>query len=312
MIEALKLRAWYAHRQGLDGSLQGKSSAEVLKRAGWARSVGGVSPYLTLFSRAGITREQADSDAAQLRIYELPSARGCTYVLPAEDFALGLAAGRGFDGEMKTAVKLGVTEKEIDKLCDAVLAGLEKAPLDPDGLREATGKAVRNLGSEGKKKGLTTTLPVALGKLQESGDIRRVPSNGRFDQQRYQYALWRPNPLRGFKLSQEHVHIELARRYFAWIQPASAADFQAFSGLGVKATKAALEPLQLESIEIAPEDQRFFLPGDRARFLKLSRRRRNPAIRCSGVLIRCFSLETISKAHWNPGIWNEKSWSTAA
>ena len=147
MIEALKLRAWYAHRQGLDGSLQGKLSAEVLKRAGWARSVGGVSPYLTLFSRAGITREQADSDAAQLRIYELPSARGCTYVLPAEDFALGLAAGRGFDGEMKTAVKLGVTEKEIDKLCDAVLAGLEKAPLDPDGLREATGKAVRNLGS---------------------------------------------------------------------------------------------------------------------------------------------------------------------
>ena len=165
---------------------------------------------------------------------------------------------------------------------------------------------------QGKKKGLTTTLPVALGKLQESGDIRRVPSNGRFDQQRYQYALWRRNPLRGFKLTQEHVHIELARRYFAWIQPASASDFQAFSGLGVKATKAALEPLQLESIEIAPEDQRFFLPGDRARFLKLSRRRRNPAMRCSGVLIRCFSLETISKAPWNPGIWNEKSWSTAA
>ena len=92
----------------------------------------------------------------------------------AEDFALGLAAGRGFDGEIKTAVKLGVTEKEIDKLCDAVVTALEKGPLDPDGLREATGKAVRNLGPEGKKKGLTTTLPVALGKLQESGDIRRV------------------------------------------------------------------------------------------------------------------------------------------
>ena len=59
MIDAQKLRAWYAHRQGLDGSLDDKSSAEeVLDRAGWARSVGGVSPYLTLFSRAGITREQ--------------------------------------------------------------------------------------------------------------------------------------------------------------------------------------------------------------------------------------------------------------
>src|SRR3984885_2707171 len=266
MVDTAKLRAWYAHRQGLDGSLAGRSSAEILERSGWARSVGGVSPYLTLFSRAGISREQADADAAKLKIYELPSARGCTYVLPSEDFALGLAAGRGFDGEIKTAAKLGVTEKEIDKLCDAVVTALEKGPLDPDGLREATGKAVRNLGPKGKKKGLTTTLPVALGRLQESGDIRRVPTNGRFDQQRYQYALWRPNPLRGFKLSPEQVHIELARNYFSWIGPASMADFQTFSGLGVKVTKAALEALKLEPIEIAPGDQRFFLPGDRPRF----------------------------------------------
>jgi Winged helix DNA-binding domain len=266
MVDAAKLRAWYAHRQGLDGSLEGRSSAEVLQRAGWARSVGSVSPYLTLFSRAGISREQADADAAKLKIYELPSARGCTYVLPSEDFALGLAAGRGFDGEMKTASKLGVTEKEIDKLCDAIVSALEKGPLDPEGLREATGKAVRNLGPEGKKKGLTTTLPVALGKLQESGDIRRVPINGRFDQQRYQYALWRPNPLRGFQLSPEQVHTELARIYFRWIGPASLVDFQTFSGLGVKVTKAALESLNLEPIEIAPGDQRFLLPKDRAEF----------------------------------------------
>jgi hypothetical protein len=179
---------------------------------------------------------------------------------------LGLAAWRGFDGEMKTAAKLGVSEKEIDKLCAAVVTALEKGPLDPDGLREATGKAVRNLGPEGTKKGLTTTLPVALGKLQESGEIRRVPINGRFDQQRYQYAIWRPNPLRGFKLSPEQTHTELARRYFAWIGPASAADFQMFSGLGVKAAKAALEPLKLEPIEISSGDQRLFLPGTRTEF----------------------------------------------
>jgi hypothetical protein len=266
MIEPSKLRAWYAHRQGLDGSLEGKPAVEVLQRAGWARSVGGVSPYLTLFARAGISREQADAGAQKLQIYELPSARGCTYVLPASDFALGLAAGQAFAGEIKTAAKLGVTKKEIDKLCDAVVAALEKGMLDPEGLREAAGKAVRNLGPEGKKKGLTTTLPVALEQLQASGDIRRVSINGRFDQQRYQYALWRPNPVRGFKLSPEEVQAELARKYFAWIGPASAADFQSFAGLGVKATKAALDPLKLEPIAMAPGDQRFFLPGDRAKF----------------------------------------------
>jgi hypothetical protein len=276
MIDPSKLRAWYAHRQGLDGSLEGKSagqvlSAEVLQRAGWARSVGGVSPYLTLFARAGINREQADAAAAKLQIYELPSARGCTYVLPASDFALGLAAGQGFDSDMKAAIKLGVTAKEIAKLCDRVVAALGKGPLDPEALREATGKAVRNLGEAGKKKGVTTTLPLALGELQASGDVRRVPVNGRFDQQRYQYALWRPNPLHGFKLSPAEVQTELARKYFAWFGPASAAEFQRFSGLGVKAAKAALEPLKLEGIkvapgEITPGDQLFLLPGDRSSF----------------------------------------------
>ena len=261
-MEQSKIRAWWAHRQGLDGCLEGKSAAEVLQRAGWARSVGGSGPYLTLFSRAGLDRETIDADAAKLQIHELPSARGCTYVLPASDFALGLTVGHGFGGEMKTAEKLGVTRKEIDRLCDSVLTALEKGPLDPDGLREATGKAVRNLGSEGQKKGLTTTLPVAIGMLQSSGDIRRIPTNGRLDQQRYKYSLWRPNPLRDFKLSKEDAYTELARRFFGWIGPATLAEFQWFSGLGVKASKAAVEPLKLEPL--APGDDRMLLPGDRA------------------------------------------------
>jgi hypothetical protein len=262
-MDQSKIRAWYAHRQGLDGSLAGKSAAEILERIGWARSVGGCAPYLTFFSRGGLSREQVDASVANLEIHELPSARGCTYVLPAADFALGLTLGQGFHGDMKTAEKLGVTAKEIDKLCDAVIAALEKGPLDPDGLREATGKAVRNLGPEGQKKGLTTTLPVALERLQNSGDIRRISTNGRLDQQRYKYTLWRPNPLRAFKLSAEEAYVQLARRYFAWIGPATLAEFQWFSALGVKAAKAAVEPLKLEAL---PKDgDRMMLPGDLAK-----------------------------------------------
>ncbi len=234
-----------------------------MERAGWARSVGGVGPYLTLFSRAGLSREKVDLELENTEIHELPSARSCTYVLPASDFALGLKLAQSFPGEMKTAEKLGVTPKEIDKLCDRVIHALEKEPLDPDGLREVTGKAVRNLGAEGKKKGLATTLPVALGKLQASGDIRRIPVNGRLDQQRYKYTLWRANPLRNFKLSVEETYTELARRYFTWIGPARIAEFQWFSALGVKAAKAAVEPLKLEPI--AAGDDLFMLPGDRAK-----------------------------------------------
>jgi hypothetical protein len=261
-MDESKLRAWWSHRQGLDGSLEGKSAAEVLERAGWARSVGGANPYLTLFARAGVSREAADSAVARLEIYELPSARGCTYVLPASDFALALKVGQAFGGsEMKVAAKLGVTEKEIDKLCDAIQKALAGKELDPEGLRDAVGKAARSLGPEGQKKGISSTMPVALGRLQAEGSIRRVPTNGRLDQQRYKYTAWKPNPLDKFKLSAEEAYTELARRYFSWIGPATVAEFQWFSGLGVKAAKAAVEPLQL--VPVAEGDARMIFAKDR-------------------------------------------------
>jgi len=57
------------------------------------------------------------------------------------------------------------------------------------------------------------------------------------------------------------VNMELARRYFTWIGPATLAEFQWFSALGVKAGKAAMEPLNLEPL--AKGDERLLLPGDR-------------------------------------------------
>ena len=244
------LRAWWAHRQGLDGLLMGKSAATVLTHTGWARSVAGIGPYLTLFSRAGLTRESVDASVAAAEIHELPTARGCTYVLPATDFALGLKIGQPFrEPEMNTARNLGVTDKEIEKLSDAVVAALRNGPLDPGQIRDAVGPAARNLGEEGKKKGMITTLPVALGRLQAEGEIRRVPVNGRLDQQRYRYMRWSPNPLTNFKLSYAQCTTELARRYFTWIGPATIAEFQWFSGLSQRTCKTAIEPLNLVPIE---------------------------------------------------------------
>src|SRR5260370_14707683 len=114
---------------------------------------------------------------------------------------------------MGAGSKLGVKEKEIGKLCEAVRKALEKGSLDPEEIRQAVGPAARSLGEEGKKKGLSTTLPLALGKLQSSGEIRRVPVEGRLDRQRFRYVLWRPNPLGLGKLSPDEVYAELARRY---------------------------------------------------------------------------------------------------
>ncbi len=254
------LRAWWSHRQGLDGSMQGQSAASVLNKAGWARSVAGINPYLTLYSRAGIGRQAVDDAVAASEISELPSARGCTYVVPASDFALALKLSQpSGDAEMNTARKLGVTEAEVAKLEAAVVKALSKAVLEPDAIREAVGPAARNLGDEGKKKGMITTLPLALGRLQSKGEIRRVPVTGRLDQQRYKYTAWNPNPLAKFKLTYEEACVELAKRYFEWIAPATMAEFQWFSGLGVKTAKAAVEPLKLVPLESGSD--RLISPG---------------------------------------------------
>ena len=244
-----RVRAWWAHRQGLDGGLAGAPAAEALARTGWARSVGGAAPYLGLFARVGLEREAVDAAVARLDVHELPSARGCTYVLPRTDYALGLTLGAGApEGELAAAEKhLGVRRAEIDRLCGAVADALDAAggPLDPAAIKDATGGAVRSLGEGGRKRGLTTTLPLALGLLQARGEIRRVPLNGRLDQQRYAYARWSPSPLAGFGLDREQVQVELARRYFDWAAPASLRHFRWFSGLTAAAAKAAVEPLGL-------------------------------------------------------------------
>lgn len=268
-MDPIKLRAWWSHRQGLDGSLAGASATGVLERSGWARSVAGVGPYLTLFSRAGISRAEADNAVARMTIHELPAARGCTYVVPESDFALALKVGQNFrQAEMNTAAKLGVTDKEIEQLGNAVVEALDHGPMSPDEIRAATGDASRSLGEEGKKKGMTTTLPLSLGKLQAEGFIRRVPINGRLDQQRYAYALWPKNPLDDLKLSTDEAMTELARHYFSWVGPATVAEFQWFSGLGVKTAKNAVEPLDLVPAESGSD--RLLLAEDLDKFRKFS------------------------------------------
>ena len=82
------------------------------------------------------------------------------------------------------------------------------------------------------------------------GDIRRVPVNGRLDQQRYAYTPWKPNPLSTFALSTGAAYTELARRFFRWVGPATPGEFQWFSGLGVKAAKEAVGPLGLVVIAL--------------------------------------------------------------
>jgi hypothetical protein len=263
-LSAEQVRAFWAERQAMGGAMRGEKPADVLARTGWVRSVGGSNPYLALRDRAGASREACDAAVAAVEIHELPSARGCTYVVPAQDYALALCASRGHGDEasIATAKKyLGVTDKEIDKLCARVVDAVSREPLDPAGIKEAVGAAVRSLGAEGKKRGVTTTLPLALGKLQTVGAIRRVPADGRLDQQRYRYVAWTPSPAPKRAPGDAEVAIELARRYFRWAGPATLKAFAWWSGLGVGAARAAVADLPLVALDDG--DDRLLFRDDR-------------------------------------------------
>ena len=251
-MNADTLRAYSWSRQGLDGSLKGKSSREALLKAGWARSVGGANPYVTIHSRTGVSRQQIDNDVATAEIHELPSARGCTYVVPRDHYALALLLSRGEkeSQDIVTAKRfLGVTDAELAKLSEAVLRSLEQGAMDPKQIKDAVGDAARSLGEEGKKRGSTSTLPMVLGQLQTHGEIRRIPQNGRLDQQRYKYQIWKPNPLASNSMIYSEALTEIGKLYFGWIGPASVAHYQWFTGTSGKVAKEALSPLGLVPIE---------------------------------------------------------------
>jgi hypothetical protein len=111
---------------------------------------------------------------------------------------------------------------------------------------------------------MITTLPLALGILQVRGEIRRVPTGGRLDQQRFKYVRWSPNPLAKSKISPNEAFTELARHFFGWVGPATMKEFQWFTGLGVKVAKDAVATLGLVPAE--PGSERLFLPADVAAF----------------------------------------------
>jgi hypothetical protein len=228
------------------------NSAKVLASRGWARTVGGANPYLSLFARNRATRKSVESDVASLSIHEFASARGCTYLLPAEHFQIGIKCGQGFNAEsaMRSAKsKLGVTDAEVEALKEGILHALGEGPLDTAGLKEPLGSLYKNYGEAGKKLGQTTNVSLGLLALQAEAKIRRIPSDGRLDGQSYKYTLFQNAPAVDDRYPQTEAFRELAGLFWGWCGFASMSHFQWFSGLGVKAAQSAVAGLGLVTLE---------------------------------------------------------------
>jgi hypothetical protein len=105
--------------------------------------------------------------------------------------------------------------------------------------------------------------------LQTRGLIRRIPTDGRLDQQRYRYVAWTPRPLdEKRRLGDEAIAIELARRFFRWTGPATVAELAWWGGLGVKAARAAA--LELKVVPLQEDSERLMFPDDRDALLAMT------------------------------------------
>jgi len=234
-MDSDKLRAFWAARQGLDGSLGQAGPAEVLARTGWARSAGGFNPYLTFFSRAGTGRGAADEEVAADRIGEIPAVRGKAYVLPEEDYGLARRAGEpAARAEVRASERHGVEHRVLDRVIGVLYEAIGDTPTDLSDL-DLTG-----LLPEGEAGEHTRTAALAL--LQTSGAIRRVPLTGRLDRPEHGYVRWADPPP---EPEGADARVAMAERYWSWIGVASLEHFRRFSGLSEEAARAATEPLGL-------------------------------------------------------------------
>src|SRR5262245_54040111 len=151
------VRSLWHEKQALAVPVEG-GVADVLRRSGWMITAGSAGPHFSLrarlasFNRADADRAIADFDG----VVEVPALRGTSMLVPEEDAADALLCAKRYHDEafarlMRTC---RVTEKEIDRLSEAVLGKLESETLGVDELREALpGKLVRTLGEPGRKLG---------------------------------------------------------------------------------------------------------------------------------------------------------------
>lgn len=218
-------------RQGLD-RVVAASPAETAARFGWLRAVGSCNAYLAIRARAGLGARVVEAAVTDGSLCEVPAARGCVYWVPREHvgLALWLARETGGDAPMREAERhLGVGRDEIAALGERVLDVLRSGPADARALGTALEGHIRHLGAEGKKRGQTTTLPLAVTRLQLTGAIRRIPRDGRLDGQSNRFALAEP------VFPPADPVTELAGLYGKWYGAAGSATFRSWSGLSAKA-----------------------------------------------------------------------------
>ena len=203
---------------------RGASIVDVIRRAGWIVTAGGTGPYLSL--RARIPKfHRRDLDAAAFKAFdvlELPSVRDTTMLVPREDAAIALAAGRrAFAERLK---KLKIAKKDLGAIADRIMKILDGGAVRTTDAfrREIPAKYLKNVG-------YTSTLPLALRMLQCEGRVMRVPEEYQLDAKTHLYRAGPPD----VKIGEVPADLDgaLYERFVEWASPTTAEEFAVWAGI---------------------------------------------------------------------------------
>ncbi len=240
-------RKWWLARNGLAGAAPTLEAAA--RSAGWLHAIGGVDAYVSLRARFK-DAPKADFDKLLETHRVVIGARGCTMMVPEDEAGVATRLGSMFreKGRQRDMEKVGVTPAERRKLGEAVLEILQSGACSTTGMRKGLPDGLaRSLGDAGKKIGISSTLPLALRDLELEGHICRQPVDSRLDVERYAWRLDASPP----ELPSEQEAIEaLLRITLAHGAPMTVNDLAAFSGVGKRLLKGALDAMGAESVEV--------------------------------------------------------------
>jgi hypothetical protein len=259
---------WYA-RQGLAEPASGPIE-EAIAATGWLRTLGGVDVYIAARARKpGLTRAELDEAKETNKVHVSPAVRGCIYLVPSAHVPLALRLAeeqhrKRIDRDLE---KAGTSVREVTERGAAVLAALRaRGPLTSDALRKAVPEgAVRNLGEQGKKAGVSSTLPPSLRELEFAGQVERTLQGGRLDTERYLWRAAKKNVFSGVKVPEtpQARHVAVAELFFGWVGPATTKDFAEWTGLALRDAKTAVEGASLAPVAIVGySDEAFALASD--------------------------------------------------
>ncbi len=259
-ISLAQARAAFFAAQGIPPA--GKPALlPALERTGFVRTLGGIDVYLAVRARVpGLSRADLDRAVDRHEAQVLPSVRGCIYLVPRRDAAVALRAADLLSRARseREHTKAGIKRGEVEKVAQAVLAGLKKAgPSTTDALRRALPEGVvRSLGEAGKKVGISSTLPPALRLLEFEGKVERTLEGGRLDTERYLWRATERSPFEGARVPEDPIDLwaRLGKTYFRAAGLGTLKGFAEWAGISQRdATAAAgklpLAPVSIEGIE---------------------------------------------------------------